>query len=343
MLKKIVIGALAIVIVVCAGFALFLYMAVNRDVTEKFAGSCEEVTLPGSGEDIQVDRERGYAYLSVLDRMGVAQGNDIDPGTIMRVDLNNRPYTAVPALLDGPELNPHGISLFIDDSGVRHLFLINHPKDRASGKEVIELFREQSAGEFVHVESFRTPLITRANDMVATGTRQFYVAQDVDRGSGETMTQLVHFDGSEFSVVADDIQSGGGINVSRDLGTLYIAETGGKKIRVATLADDGSIASASDIMLDSSPDNIDVADDGSLWIGAHSNVVALAMHFIVGSQAPSQVLRVEPDGDGYRIEEIYMNAGGQISAGSVGARDGGNRLLLGSITARKILVCEMDG
>jgi len=343
MLRKIVIGTLAIIVVICAGGALFLYMAVNRDVTEKFAGSCEEVTLPGSGEDIQVDRERGFAYLSVLDRLGVAQGNEIEPGTIMRVDLTNRPYQAVPALLDGPQLNPHGISLFIDDAGNRHLFLINHPEDRASGKEVIELYREQSPGEFMHVESFRTPLITRANDMVATGPRQFYVAQDVDRGSGETMTKLVYFDGSDFSVVADDIQSGGGINVSRDLGTLYVAETGGKKIRVATLAEDGSIATARDIMLESSPDNIDVANDGSLWVGAHSNVIALAMHFIVGSQAPSQVLRVEADGDDYRIEEIYMNAGGQISAGSVGARDAGNRLLLGSITARKILVCEMDG
>ena len=63
------------------------------------------------------------------------------------------------------------------------------------------------------------------------------------------------------------------------------------------------------------------------------------MHFIAGVNAPSQILRVDADSEA--IEEIYLNAGGQISAGSGGATLG-NRLLIGSITAKKILLCEMD-
>ncbi len=343
MIKKIIFWLLGITVVACAGFALFLYLAVNASVDEKFAGSCEAVPLPGSGEDSQIDRARGYAYLSVLDRLGVAEGKDIDPGTIMRLDLNTRPYKALPALLDGPELNPHGISLFIDANGGRHLFLINHPADRGSGAEKIELYREvaDNPGNFRHVETFATPLITRANDMVAVGPRQFYVAQDVDRTSGESFTDLVYFDGTDFRVVADDIESGGGINVSQDLGTLYIAETGGKAVRVATRAADGSIATAEKIALDTSPDNIDIAADGSLWVGAHSNVVALAMHFIVGSKAPTQILRITADPGAPAVEEIYLNDGSEISAGSGGSTLG-NKLVIGSITARKVLVCEMD-
>jgi hypothetical protein len=41
------------------------------------------------------------------------------------------------------------------------------------------------------------------------------------------------------------------------------------------------------------------------------------------------------------IKEIYLNAGDQISASSVGATYG-NKLLIGSITDRKLLVCEME-
>ncbi len=105
-------------------------------------------------------------------------------------------------------------------------------------------------------------------------------------------------------------------------------------------AADGSVETVATIPLGTSPDNVDVADDGSLWIGAHSNVVALVMHFIMGANAPSQVLRVTLNG-ATQIEEIYLNRGDEISASSVGVSYG-DKLLIGSITARKILVCTMD-
>ena len=47
-----------------------------------------------------------------------------------------------------------------------------------------------------------------------------------------------------------------------------------------------------------------------------------------------------PDSSGgAAVDEIYLNAGDQISAGSVGVTYG-KKLLIGSITARQILVCE---
>lgn len=342
MIKKVLLGTLSVVVLVCGAGAIWLYFAVNKDVEEHFAGYCTDLPLEGSGEDIQIDRERRLAYVSQMDRMGVAQGNMVDPGMIMRVDLNMDPPTVAPALADGPELRPHGISLFIEPDGTRTLFLINHPEDRVNGEERIERYSESSPGVFAHEETFKSELIVRANDMVAVGPRQFYVAQDVDRRGGQTVTDLVYFDGENYSVVADDIQSGGGINVSADLTTLYISETGGQGVRVVRRnLQDGSIETLNTIALGTSPDNIDIAADGSLWVGAHSNVVALAMHFIAGSKAPSQILRVERVGDEAVIDEIYLNAGEQISAGSGGATLD-NTLLIGSITARKILVCEMS-
>jgi arylesterase/paraoxonase len=186
------------------------------------------------------------------------------------------------------------------------------------------------------------PLITRANDLVAVGKRQFYIAQDIDRRGGEKLTNLIYFDGNDYSVVAKDIHSGGGINASADYKTLYISETDSKEIRVVSRdLSNGSVTTLQTIPLGTSPDNIDVAEDGSLWVGAHSNVVALAMHFIMGSKAPSQVLRVDMSGKEPRVEEVYLNAGQQISAGS-GGTTYGNKLLIGSITARKLLICERD-
>lgn len=341
MFKKLLLGTLFGVVILAIGGGLYLYNLINADVDEHFAGQCSDVALPGSAEDIQIDRDHGFAYMSVLDRLGVAQGNAIDPGMVMRLDLNKQPYTATPALANGPALHPHGLSIYTGTDGTRTLFVINHPEDRENGTDAIERYTETAVGSGVynHAESFSSPLITRANDMVATGPRQFYVAQDVDRTSGDTLTSLIYFDGNDYRSVADDIASGGGINVSADMSTLYIAETGGKSIRVAQLSADGSIASARQIPLQTSPDNVDVAADGSLWVGAHSNVAALAMHFIAGVNAPSQILRIDPTGNPV-VEEIYLNAGGQISAGSGGATYG-DKLLIGSITAKKVLICEM--
>lgn len=341
MLKKILLGILIIIVILCAGGGLYLYLVVNRDIDEHFAGTCTDFAMTGSGEDIQVDRARGLAYVSLFDRKALAKGDPVAPGDILRLDLARTPPEAVSALADGPQLRPHGISLFIDQAGQRHLFVINHPEDRTTGKEKIERYREESPGLFRHQETFMSPLITRANDMVAVGERQFYVVQDVDRKGGEKLTALVYFNGSDYSVVADDIQSGGGINISPDYRTLYIAETGGKRIRVADLdPSSGRLTAARYIDLGTSPDNIDVAEDGSLFVAAHANVAALVMHFIMGNKAPSQVLRIDVSAEKPEIKEIYLNAGDQISASSVGATSG-SKLLIGSITDRKILMCEM--
>jgi hypothetical protein len=69
----------------------------------------------------------------------------------------------------------------------------------------------------------------------------------------------------------------------------------------------------------------------------HANTVKLIQHFINGSPAPTQALRVTMRDGGTAVDEIYLNAGDEISAGSVGVTFG-NKLLIGSITDRQILV-----
>src|SRR5690606_28074105 len=106
---------------------------------------------------------------------------------------------------------------------------------------------------------------------------------------------LVWYDGSEARVVLGNIASGGGINVSADGDTLYVAETAAQRIRVlerdpAT----GDVRESHRIPVPQSPDNIDVAVDGSLTVAGHANTLKLIQHFTSGAAkpAPSQVLRV---------------------------------------------------
>lgn len=339
-LKAALIAIITLIVLAVIGVSGYLKFGL---APPHFAGQCETLELNESAEDIQVDRERGLAYLSLINRRALASGEPAQ-GWIGRLDLNTDPPTVEPALIDPPgHLRPHGLSLYIDENGQRTMILINHPVNRGVDAENIELFIEEEPGRFRHVRSFTDKLIARPNDLVAVGPEQYYVANDSPPNSGEK-TNLIYVDHDSARIVADDIRSGGGINASQDHNTLYVAETQGGAIRVLKRnPSDGSVRTVNTIEIGTAPDNIDIAADGSLWIGAHSSLFALIMHFIAGTNAPSQVLRVDLDDDAKaKTEEIYMNRGDEISASSVGVTYR-NKLLIGSITAPKILICDMEG
>ncbi|MGI9331413.1 MAG: SMP-30/gluconolactonase/LRE family protein [Gammaproteobacteria bacterium] len=320
-----------------------------RDVEPGFAGTCEDLPLDGSAEDIQLDRERGFAYLSVLDRQALVRGGEDVQGTIMRVNLNLQTLRAEPALIMQPEhFRPHGLSLHVDDQGRRYLFALNHPVNRGSEPEMLEVFEEQTPGRFRPVATFSDPALLSPNDVVAVGPRQAYVANDkTGTPLGDAIQQigiggspLTFIDDGEATIVMDNIASGGGIAASADGTRIFVAETSAQRIRVLERdPSDNSLTELSRIPIDTSPDNIDVDEDGNLWVGAHANVLKLIQHFTSGKPAPSQVRRVRLGGAPI-IEDIYLNDGREISASSVGIKYE-NLLLIGSITAPKILVCTM--
>ena len=323
-----------------------------REIKPHFAGRCDPLPLDGSAEDITIDRERGIAYISYMDRAALIRGETVQ-GTIMRIDLNRSPLVPEDALLDRPaHLRTHGLSLYISPEGKRSLFVINHPVNRGTEPELVEVFDEVAPGQFRHRETFQSPLFNSPNDLAAVGPRQFYVANDKTLKGGLAAglqqlgigaSPLTYFDGEEARVVVDDIASGGGINVSAGGSTLYVSETSGQRIRVLQRDPaSGNVTELGRIPVPTSPDNIDIAADNSLTVAGHANTMKVIMHFIKGTPAPTQVLQVIPDnGDDAAIEEIYLNAGDEISAGSVGVTYG-NKLLIGSITAKKLLVCEQD-
>jgi len=353
--KKILLG-LALLLVVTTAISVY-WMARGgafKTINPAFDGECTGFPLTGSAEDILIDHERGFAYLSVLDRMGVAQGRTPEPGTVARLDLNVSPPVLSNALTSTTDvMNPHGLSLHIDADGTRWLFMINHPADRANGTETVNRYKETGPGLFTYIETLSHPDITSPNDLVAVGANQVYVVNDKgatgtlgkmqEQLFGKGYSKLVYLDNGQGRSVLDDVASGGGINASPDGKLIYIAETGGQTLRVLERDPaNGDLADIASIDLGTSPDNIDVAQDGSFTVAAHANLLALIQHFISGEPAPTQVLAIDRNTDGsFNVEEIYLNAGEQMSAGSVGATYG-NTLLIGSITERKILICERN-
>jgi arylesterase/paraoxonase len=344
--------AIVAILIVCAGGIILEYMARGgafRDIAPHGTDNCRAMTLSGSAEDIQIDHDRGFAYLSVLDRRAMGSDDTMN-GEILRLDLNAEPPVTSPAIVDMPgQFRPHGLSLFVDTDGSRYLHVINHPVDRETQPEAVEIFVESGPGRFTHLRTLRDATMNRPNDLVAVGPEQFYVANDSGARSGwQRMREMlygtayatvVYFDGTSFHEAATNVATGSGINASPDGEKIYVAETTAQRLAIfARDPQTGSLKRTASAELDSAPDNIDVTPDGVLHVAAHANVVGLIRSFAdPESKAPSQVLRVNAgDNENLTVEEILFDDGSMLSAGSVGAA-WENGLLVGSIMDRKTL------
>lgn len=328
----------------------FRHAGAFRKIAPHFAGTCQAVPLPGSAEDIQIDRAGRLAYLSVLDRRAVFDGKDVS-GTILKVDLNARRLGAVPALANAPaDFRPHGLSLYIAPDGSQRLFVIS----RAPGKPpTVEIFERGAAGRFAHLETLHNPLLLDPDAIVAVGPRQFYVANLFGAPPGfqrvaevlfrRAIADIVYYDGDAMRVVGDALALGAGIAATADGGRVYVSEANAHRLRVYSRdSATGDLELFQNVRIPSAGDNLNVAEDGAIWVTAHPNALKLVRHLRdPRERAPTQILRIAADPQAPdRIGEVYMNDGTEISAGSVAAVLG-KRMLIGSLTEHKILDCSL--
>jgi arylesterase/paraoxonase len=340
-------GALVVAAVGIAGIAVLRVGGVFRSVAPAFAGTCNAITLAGSSEDIVIDRRRGVAYLSLLDRDSVRRGEPV-LGTVTLLDLNRAEPAPRAAMAYDPEgFRPHGLSLFATSSQAARLFVISH---RPDGSHTVEIAEEGSSGGFFPKETIRDPAFIHPNAIVATGARQFYLTNDnLDEGRWALAKQallhsgrstLIYFDGEKARVEVSGLNVPAGMALSPDGSRLYVAETLASKLRIyARDAVSGALALEQAIDLEVAPGNLDVDDDGVVWIAAYPKLLSLASHMHdPRNRSPSQVLRFDPKG-ARRVIEVYANDGAQLSAGSAAApwRD---RFLVGAPFDKKVLFCK---
>ncbi len=315
--------------------------------------NCRVLVNVKGPEDIVIDQTSGIAYVSTFDRLSMIKGKDGSGsrGEIMALDLNQPDETLTFQPLTGgvpSDFRPHGLSLLSSPTGPTRLFAVNH---RADNKHTVEIFEIEPSG-LKHVKTVHSDKFTSPNDVLAVGPDSFYVTND---GGGEVLTRLIdfgrqreranvaYFDGTDARQVADGFVMANGINRSADGKTVYVADTLARRLSFYTRDEQtGGLTQSGSLFVGTGLDNIDVAQDGALWIAAHPKLFDLAGHLSgMDTTSPSQVIRAVPGADqGGELRTVLLDLGDKLSGASVAASFG-DRYLVGSILESKMLLCRM--
>ena len=319
-----------------------------KAIENHFAGSCIPVTGLIGSEDLTIQQSTGIAFISSFDYRVFAQGDTV-AGHIYRYDLNEKE----PRLIDLPHtypgnLIPHGISLYTPDSGQATLLVVNH----SGGQNTIERFLV-AEDRLIHQETYKDPLIISPNDVVAVDPDRFYFTNDHKYSAGLLrkledygrlkLSNLVYYDGHNFSEAAGGYSNPNGVNVSADGKKLYMNAATELKMYVFDRdLTSGQLTRSHTIELGSGGDNIEIADNGDILVGAHPQLLKFVAHVADSAKlSPSQILRIRLNESGeYQVQEIYMNDGSELSGSSVGAIFN-QRLLIGAVFDPRFLDCSM--
>ncbi len=336
-------------IIAALGFKTYYQSGAFSTVKNQFSGTTKRLEgLPGV-EDITIDQKTGIAFLSSMDRWQQKKDPNAS-GAIYILNLNDSVPNAVSKTENIPfEFKPHGISLYRSPEGNAKLFVINHRQDA----NYVEVFAYRN-DSLIHLESITDPLMISPNDIVAVGDRSFYFTNDHnENASGTRMIKdllaigtgnVVYYENGKASLTSvQGVQYANGINVSLDGKTLYLASTTGKEIIVCDLdVTGGTLKERSSVSCRTGVDNIEVDEKGALWVGCHPQMLKFLAHSKNEYElSPSQIIKLTPLSDGnFSQETIYMNDGSEISASSVGAvyKD---KLLIGPVFQRHILVSTL--
>ena len=304
---------------------------------------CRRVAGVTGPEDITYDRRREVAYVSATDaRAFFMEAPAV--GAIYRytpgADKPERLFDGA-----GKPFHPHGISLWSDSQGPDLLFAVNHETNQL---HTIEVFEVSDAGLKL-VDTLRDPLLVSPNDVVAVGRNELYVTNDHgrNRGPGQLVddflrrerAQVVHVRDKRFRVLADDLAYANGINARADGTAIYVSEITPRRLRVyARAPQTGDLTLSRSIELTFAPDNIELEQDGSLYVAGHPKQLTFIRHVLDPHvPSPSEVVRLQLEPQ--RAERIYLDPGTQLSASSVAAPLPGH-LLIGSVFADYFLDCQ---
>ena len=343
---------LAALIIFISGWLLLNIIPASgifADLEPKLVADCRHVEIAPGTEDVAIDPELDLAFISAADRRAWYNGegqegvNPLNGIYALSLDGSDAVRRVSPAMQN---FLPHGISLWRGEDGQKRLFVVNHPP---SGEETVEIFAVGEAGALAHLDSISFSAMRSPNDVVGVGPRQFYATNDrrFEKGVMATLeayfalpfADVVYFDGETGRSVKDGLAYANGINKSADGSTIYVAELLKRRIDVfARDKETGGLKRVKTIGVNTAPDNIDVAGDGALWVAGHPKIFDFLAHAKdPEAVAPSQVIRVDPGGRG---KTVFISAGGEINASSVGAV-WDNTLIVGAVFDSHVMVCPM--
>ncbi len=342
---------LTILLTLVAGFILYTFYTTGyfREVQSKseVGQVFQSIDLPGV-EDMAIAREDSFLLLSVDDRASHRVGKE-GPHGIYLVDLRSVPFEAVPI---SAELNfpfyPHGISVLKLDSATYGLLAINH----VNGKHSIESFLLKGK-TLQHLKTITGPELISPNDLVMVGPESFYFTNDhgytnkwglmAENYLAIKAASVGFFDGKKFQLVAGNLSYPNGIQVDGKRNLLYVSSSRGFSVGVYTILPEGGISLIENIDVGTGVDNIELDEDGMLWIGCHPNLLTFAA-YASGKKpiSPSEVITLSYPKEGEpTLHSVWTNPGTQLSGASV-AVPFGNYLFIGNVMDTKVLVLKKN-
>ncbi|CAG12040.1 unnamed protein product, partial [Tetraodon nigroviridis] len=255
----------------------------------------------------------------------------------------------MPRNFDLESFNPHGISVYVDQSDdAVYLFVVNHPHHKSQ----VELFRFMEDDlSLVHLKTIKHDLLHSVNDIVAVGAESFYATNDhyfsqkllkayVEPLLGLSWSNVVFYSPEEVKVVSEGYHFANGINISPDKKHVYVVNLFAHNVRVLDRKEDNSLVPVKSVDLGSLCDNVEVdPETGDLWFGCHPNGMKLLM-FDSKDPAGSEVIRVQNvHSEQPLVTQVYADNGEVIIGSSVAAVYGG-KLLIGTVF-HKGLYCEL--
>ncbi len=306
-------------------------------------------------EDIAIDRSARIAYISSLDRKLASSGEAgarVQRGSIRMLDLSS--YTP------GAEINykdvtpempkrfqPLGLSLFTAKDGTSRLFAVNQAD---ANSQSVEIFRITSDG-LSHEKSVALGAdVAFANDVLAVGPDQFYVTDGSISGPmswllnfafQRTVSKVFYFNGEKLGPAASDFVMANGIAMSKNGEEMYVLDTSARALRFFKRnVTDGVLEDSGVLFIGTGVDNIDVAEDGALWIAAHPRLMDFAMYSAgLRAASSSQVIRaVKGNAGGGEVRTVYLDLGENISGSSVAVAFD-NFFIIGSAIDNRLAIC----
>jgi arylesterase/paraoxonase len=339
------IAALILLIIVAFVFYTLTSTGFFRSIENKFEGKIiKEIALPGA-EDIIVSRLDSFAIISSTAGRTLPRTKD-QVGGLYFLDLKNNNSQPIHLTSDFKKpFAPHGISMIKIDS-IYKVLAISHP----GNSHFIEVF-ELNGQVLKHEKTLSHSSMISPNDLVMLDENRFYFTNDhkytegimrlLEDYGGLSVSDVMYFDGENYTQVADGIAYANGINLDKKRNLLFVASPRGFLVKVYQKNVDNSLTFIEDIDCKTGVDNIEFDSKGNLWIGSHPNLVHFA-EYAKGNEeiSPSEIIKIDYKEKGnYTLEQIYMEDGSSMSASTVAATFG-NLILMGNVMDDKFLILE---
>lgn len=336
---------LFIVLLALAVFVLYTFRSTGyfREVnnTESYE-VIAEIPMKGA-EDLTISYDDGFMIVSQDDRAGRRDGSK-SQGHLYLIDLKGNKLNPK-KLTENYKLPfyPHGISLYKMDSAHYQVLVVNHARGHTIEK--FELFGDS----LVYMATYRDESMISPNDVIALDEESFFFTNDHGYSNkwgklaedylGVGASNVVFYDG-KYKEVAGGIQYANGINISKDRRQLLVASPRGFKLMYYNIEENGELTHDRNLDVGSGIDNIELDENGDLWMGSHPSLLAFAS-YAAGKKdvAPSEVIKV---GGGDKVESLYVNDGSFISASSVAAPYK-EMIFVGTVMDDRLVVLKKKG